>query len=129
MGKEAEFRSIQEEAVTAIQAGVSPVVAVMPTGAGKSILFMLPAWTEPGGTTVVVVPLIALRADMKERCSKLGISCTEWEARRPPDAESIVLVTLEAALSDEFMTFLNRLRAMRQLDRIIINECHVVLND
>ncbi|GME31336.1 conserved hypothetical protein [Neofusicoccum parvum] len=129
IGKKAEFRSVQEEAVTAIQAGVSPVVAVMPTGAGKSILFMLPAWTEPGGTTVVVVPLIALRADMKERCSKLGISCAEWDARRPPDAESVVLVTPEAALSDEFMTFLNRLRAMRQLDRIVIDECHVVLND
>jgi hypothetical protein len=32
------------------------VVAVMPTGGGKSMLFMLPAWVEPGGLTVVVVP-------------------------------------------------------------------------
>lgn len=77
----------------------------MPTGAGKSISFMLPAWTEPGGTTVVVVPLVALRGDMKERCSKLGIGCTEWDVRRQPDAESIVLVTPEAALSEEFITF------------------------
>ncbi|GME52406.1 P-loop containing nucleoside triphosphate hydrolase protein [Neofusicoccum parvum] len=66
---------------------------------------------------------------MKERYSKLGISCTEWDVRRPPDAESVVLVTPEAALSDEFITFLNRLRAMRQLDRIVIDEYHVVLND
>ena len=61
MGKEAEFRSVQEAAVQAITSGASPVVAVMPTGSGKSLLFMLPAWAEQGGTTVVVVPLIAMR--------------------------------------------------------------------
>jgi superfamily II DNA helicase RecQ len=40
-----------------------------------------------------------------------------------------VLVTPESALSDDFMTFLNRKRILRQLDRIIIDECHIVLND
>ncbi len=128
MGKEAAFRGIQEEAIKAIVAGESPVVAVMPTGAGKSMLFMLPAWAEQGGTTVVVVPLIALRGDMKRRCKKLGISCLEWEGRRPPDAAAIVLVTPESAVSEDFMTFLNRLKATQQLDRIVIDECHIVLN-
>jgi superfamily II DNA helicase RecQ len=52
----------------------------MPTGAGKSMLFMLPAWAEQGGTTVVVVPLIALRGDMRERCRKLGILVAEWDS-------------------------------------------------
>jgi superfamily II DNA helicase RecQ len=68
---------VQKEAIDAIVAGKSPVVAVMPTGAGKSLLFMLPAWAEQGGTTVVVVPLIALRGDMMRRCTKLGILCAE----------------------------------------------------
>ncbi|KAG9375549.1 hypothetical protein A1F94_013871 [Pyrenophora tritici-repentis] len=72
MGEEAKFRGVQEAAIKAITAGESPVVAVMPTGAGKSLLFMLPAWAEQGGTTVVVVPLIALRGDMAQRCKKLG---------------------------------------------------------
>ena len=128
MGKEATFRGVQEDAIKAITAGKSPVVAVMPTGAGKSLLFMLPAWAEQGGTSVVVVPLIALRADMKRRCRKLGVSCAEWEGRRPPDAAAIVLVTPESAVSEGFMTFLNRLRATRQLDRIVIDECHIILN-
>ncbi|CAG5179568.1 uncharacterized protein ALTATR162_LOCUS9351 [Alternaria atra] len=100
----------------------------MPTGAGKSMLFMLPAWAEQGGTTVVVVPLIALRGDMMRRCRKLGISCSEWDSRRPPDAAAVVLVTPESAVREEFATFLNRLRATRQLDRIVIDECHIVLN-
>ena len=128
MGKTAEFRGVQREAIQAIVAGKSPVVSVMPTGAGKSLLFMLPAWAEQGGTTVVVVPLIALRGDMMRRCLGLGISCAAWDSRQQPDAAAVVLVTPESAVSKEFVTFLNRLRAMRQLDRIVVDECHIVLN-
>jgi superfamily II DNA helicase RecQ len=128
MGKEAEFRGVQKEAIDAIIAGKSHVVTVMPTGAGKSMLFMLPAWAEQGGTTVVVVPLIALRGDIMRRCRKLGISCAEWDSRCPPDAVAVVLVTPESAVGEEFATFLNQLRATRQLDRIVNDECHIVLN-
>ncbi|KAL1640735.1 hypothetical protein SLS61_010230 [Didymella pomorum] len=127
-GKKAKFRGVQKEAIEAIVAGESPVVAVMPTGAGKSMLFILPAWAEQGGTTVVVVPLVSLRGDMMRRCKELGISCAEWESRRPPDAAAIVFVTPESAVGEAFATFLNRLRATRQLDRIVIDECHIVLN-
>jgi superfamily II DNA or RNA helicase len=84
IGNEAEFRSMQREAINAITAGESPVVAVMPTSGGKSLLFMLPAFAEQGGTTIIVVPVIALRGDMKQRCQKLGISCVAWESRHPP---------------------------------------------
>ncbi|KAB8229558.1 P-loop containing nucleoside triphosphate hydrolase protein [Aspergillus alliaceus] len=100
----------------------------MPTGGGKSMLFMVPAFAGPGGTTIVVVPLVALRADMARRCQELGISCVPWESRRPPDAASIVLVTPESAVSPDFQTYLNRLRWTRRFDRILIDECHVVLN-
>ncbi|EAW22049.1 uncharacterized protein NFIA_024280 [Aspergillus fischeri NRRL 181] len=124
------FRGVQDPAIRAIQQGESPVVAVMPTGGGKSMLLMVPAFATPGGTTVVVlVPLVALRADMTRRCQELGISCVLWESRRPLDAASIVLVTPESAVSPDFQTFLNWLRWMRRLDHIMINECHVVLND
>ena len=67
----------EEEAIQAIIDGESPVVAVMPTGAGKSMLFMLPAWAEQGRTTIVVVPLVALWGDMARQCKELGILCTE----------------------------------------------------
>jgi superfamily II DNA helicase RecQ len=45
----------------------SPVVAIMGIGAGKSVLFMLLALVS-SGVTIVVVLLVALRFDMKERC-------------------------------------------------------------
>ena len=128
MGPTARFRGVQEAAIKAIVSGDSPVVAVMATGGGKSLLFMLPAACSTGGMTVVVVPLISLRQDLRRRCEAMGMRCEEWDGRRPPDAAAVVLVTPESAVSGGFMTFLNRMRATRQLDRIVVDECHVVLN-
>jgi RecQ family ATP-dependent DNA helicase len=129
MGEQTEFRGVQEAAIRAVMAGESPVVAVMGTGGGKSLLFMLPAFCSGGGVSVVVVPLIALRQDMQKRCEQMRIPCREWNSRQPADAARVVLVTPESAVSEAFRTFLNRIRATQQLDRIVIDECHVVLND
>lgn len=125
---EMQFRGVQQPAMQAIQDGASPVVAVMPTGGGKSMLFMLPAFVAPGGCTIVVVPLISLRADLMQRCQQLGIQCVSWESRRPPDEAAIVLVTPESSEDPDFHTFLNRQRWMRRLDRIVVDECHIILN-
>lgn len=122
------FKEKQLEVLQAIQHGFSPIVAVMPTGGGKSLLFQLPAWISKG-LTVVVVPLIALRKELQRRCTSLGISCTEWESHHPPDEASIVLVTPESALTDIFRTFLNRQVTLHRLDRIVVDECHMVLNN
>jgi superfamily II DNA helicase RecQ len=54
----------------------STVVVVMGTGGGKSILFILPARCS-SGLTVVVVPLVLLRNDIKDRCDELGIEYVE----------------------------------------------------
>jgi superfamily II DNA helicase RecQ len=129
MRKEVSLRSVQGKAMDVIQKGESPVVAVMPTGAGKSVLFMLPAWVEPGGVTIVVVPLKALKKDMIHRCEEIGIRCAVWDGRNQPDGASIVLVTPEKAASEGFGTFINRIRQTKRLDRIVIDECHVILND
>jgi hypothetical protein len=82
-----------------------------------------------GGMMVVVIPLIALRRDMKRRCDELGLRCHEWGNRQPGDGAQIVLVTPESVVGQGFRTFLNRMRATQQLERIVIDECHVVLND
>ncbi|GFG21961.1 hypothetical protein IFM5058_11151, partial [Aspergillus udagawae] len=58
------FWGVQDLAIWAIQQGESPVVAVMPTGGGKSMLFMVPTFAAPGGTTIIMVPLVALHSDM-----------------------------------------------------------------
>ena len=75
------------------------------------------------------MPLIALKQDLRRRCQERGIDCQEWNARHPPDGARIVLVTPESARKDVFIRFMNRLRGQQRLDRIVIDECHVVLND
>jgi superfamily II DNA helicase RecQ len=101
----------------------------MLTGGGKSLLFLLPASYEISRTTVVIVPLISLRANVVRRCHKLSISCRVWNARQPADGAKIVLVTSEGAVTSAFANFLNRLRTIRQLDRIILDEYHLVLDN
>jgi superfamily II DNA helicase RecQ len=74
----AEFRGIQEAALRAIVFGDEAfVLAIMPTGGGKSLLFMLPAVASKSGVTIVIVPIVALRQDMYERASEKGIPCIE----------------------------------------------------
>ncbi len=66
------FRPLQEEIVAALLAR-RDTLAVMPTGAGKSLCYQLPALIWPG-LTVVVSPLIALMQDQVDALHGLGVS-------------------------------------------------------
>jgi ATP-dependent DNA helicase RecQ len=66
-----EFRPGQEEVIRSIVGG-HDTIAVMPTGAGKSLCYQLPALHLPG-TTVVVSPLIALMKDQTDKLNSLGV--------------------------------------------------------
>jgi ATP-dependent DNA helicase RecQ len=66
-----EFRPGQREAALALLEG-RDLIAVMPTGAGKSLCFQLPALLLPG-LTVVVSPLIALMKDQVDKLRARGI--------------------------------------------------------
>jgi len=67
----AEFRHGQEAIVGAVLDG-SDVLAVMPTGSGKSLGYQLPAVVLPG-TTLVVSPLISLMKDQVDELNRRGI--------------------------------------------------------
>ncbi len=66
-----DFRDGQAEVVGAILAG-HDVLAVMPTGSGKSLCFQLPALLLPG-LTLVVSPLLALMRDQVAALERLGV--------------------------------------------------------
>jgi superfamily II DNA helicase RecQ len=75
--RDAEFRGVQRAALEAVCNAEPFVLAVMPTGGGKSLLFMLLAAASGDGVTIVVVPMTALRQDMAERGNEKGIACEE----------------------------------------------------
>ena len=65
------FRPGQEEILRAVFAG-EDVLAVMPTGSGKSLCYQLPAIVR-GGLTIVVSPLIALMHDQVQQLRATGV--------------------------------------------------------
>src|ERR1700733_8927145 len=65
------FRGLQEQVIAEILAG-RDVVAVLPTGGGKSLCYQIPAILRPG-VGIVVSPLIALMADQVDALKQAGV--------------------------------------------------------
>jgi superfamily II DNA helicase RecQ len=128
MGSKVRSRGLQEPILRAIIRNHSSILAIMATGGGKSLLFMLPAYSISGGTTIIITPLVSLQEDLCVRCQKVGIPSTMWNLQSRPHGERIVITTPESAVSQGFMTFLNQLQGACQLDRIVIDECHTILD-
>ncbi|KAK4095800.1 P-loop containing nucleoside triphosphate hydrolase protein [Parathielavia hyrcaniae] len=128
MGPEAQLRGMQEDVIRAIVRGENPIIQVAGTGEGKSMSLMLPAFCSPDGVTVVVVPLVALRGDLHGRCQQMGIDMHVWQGQGANRAAAIVFVTPESAVKEGFRSFVNRSQARGQLDRIVVDECHTVLD-
>lgn len=114
----------QEQAMTTIMSSVEQVVCVLPTGAGKSLLFMLPCSLPDARTTVLVVPLISLRGDLIRRMRELHIDYLEWLPGESRDAP-LVVISVEAAGTKDFLKYARTLINQQKLDRIVVDECHL----
>jgi ATP-dependent DNA helicase RecQ len=77
------FRAGQAEIIETVLAG-RDCIGVMPTGAGKSLTYQIPARVM-GGTTLVISPLIALMKDQVDAMQELGIRATYLNSSLPPD--------------------------------------------
>src|SRR6478736_6005422 len=88
------FRQGQEETVTAVLAG-RDVLAVMPTGSGKSLGYQLPAVLLPG-TTLVVSPLISLMKDQVDELNRRGIRSGALHSMLSADARRDVIQATRA---------------------------------
>ena len=78
-----KFRPGQREIVDAVLAG-RDCIGVMPTGAGKSLTYQIPARIL-GGTTLVVSPLIALMKDQVDALVEWGFRATYLNSSLEPD--------------------------------------------
>jgi ATP-dependent DNA helicase RecQ len=126
------FRPGQEELVTAVLSG-RDVLAVMPTGSGKSLGYQLPAIVLQG-TTLVVSPLISLMKDQVDELNRRGIASAALHSMLSSDSRREVLnaaragrlrllyVAPERFASDTFVRLLGEL----PIARFVIDEAHCV---
>jgi ATP-dependent DNA helicase RecQ len=124
------FRGVQEDVVARVLAG-RHTLAVMPTGAGKSLCYQLPALVREG-TALVISPLIALMHDQIRSAQALGIraaSLTSADGNREHTVErlragqlDLLYVAPERATTESF----RRLVAAAPLALIAIDEAHCV---
>jgi hypothetical protein len=120
----AQFRTPQqEESVRLAAAKQTPLVAVLPVGGGKSLIFMVPAMLSGSGVTIVVAPYAELKRQLVTRCIDAGLDCKHWPEARD-SWPRVVLVSAEAASSDDFLQWAADLRVREELDRVVIDECH-----
>ena len=129
----ADFRPQQRPVIRAALAG-RDVLAVMPTGAGKSVCFQVPALAL-GGLTLVISPLIALMQDQVAGLTRRGIAAAALHGAVPDADRDEVWTALAAGrlrllyLSPEGAPgIISRLRGQGLVpDRIAVDEAHCIV--
>ncbi len=88
------FRPGQSGVVNDILAG-NDVLGVMPTGAGKSVCYQIPATILPG-TAIVISPLISLMRDQVDALNDIGIPAAFINTTQTPDEQATVFAQAAA---------------------------------
>ena len=126
----ASFRGVQEEVIGRVMAG-RHTLAVMPTGAGKSLCYQVPALALEG-TALVVSPLIALMHDQIRAADAFGIKAASLTSADENRGETmrrlrageldLLYVAPERATGEAFRSLVRETR----LSLVAIDEAHCV---
>uniref|UniRef100_A0A3Q2XDD6 ATP-dependent DNA helicase n=1 Tax=Haplochromis burtoni TaxID=8153 RepID=A0A3Q2XDD6_HAPBU len=134
------FRSkLQEDVVKAVQRGDRDVFVCMPTGAGKSLCYQLPAVLAEG-ITLVISPLIALIQDQVDHLKELNIPACSINSKLPVSERRLILadlgssnpklkllyITPEMVASPAFQPCLMDLCSRGLLSYLAVDEAHCV---
>ena len=118
--------------------GGKPVIGVMPTGAGKSLCFQLPAVVlgDRGGVTLVVSPLIALMKDQVDTLRARGVAACALTSHASADEQRDILEGIRAGMytlvyvaPERFRSprFIEALRAIAgSIALVAIDEAHCI---
>ena len=127
-----DFRPSQRRVVTSVLAG-RDVLGVLPTGAGKSVCFQIPALVQ-SGVTVVISPLISLMQDQVDAARRRGIPASYVNSTQEPAAQLQVLSAVESGecrllyVAPERMTRLSGELSDRRVRPVLfaIDEAHCI---
>jgi ATP-dependent DNA helicase RecQ len=127
-----QLRPGQAEVIRSVMDG-RDTLAVMPTGAGKSLCYQLPA-LHLEGTTIIVSPLISLMKDQVDKLQERGLEALQVNSTLTAEGEEIALDSIEKEASDFVFTTPERLtspaflQALRgtTIDFVVIDEAHCI---
>lgn len=127
-----QFRTGQREVIASLLSG-KDTVAIMPTGAGKSLAYQIPALLLEG-VTLVISPLISLMKDQVDALREYGVPATFINSSLSPHETfsrieqtkhkqyKLLYIAPERLESESFLTLLDRL----EIAFIAIDEAHCV---
>src|SRR5689334_11017790 len=127
-----KLREGQAEVIRSVLEGHN-TLAIMPTGAGKSLCYQLPSLHLPG-TTVVVSPLISLMKDQVDKLREAGLEAAQLNSALTTEEKYENLEQIESEKSDFiFVTperftdqeFLAELR-QKEINFVVIDEAHCI---
>jgi ATP-dependent DNA helicase RecQ len=128
----ARLRPGQEDVIRSVVEG-KDTLAIMPTGAGKSLCYQLPALHLPG-RTVIVSPLISLMKDQVDKLTEAGVEAAQVNSALSAAEQRENIEQIEEAQSDFVFTtperladpsFIETLGAHR-IDLVVIDEAHCI---
>jgi ATP-dependent DNA helicase RecQ len=126
------LRPGQAEVIRSVLEG-QDTLAVMPTGAGKSLCYQLPA-LHLHGTTIIVSPLISLMKDQVDKLQDRGLEALQVNSTLSTESEETALEQIEQEASEFVFTtperltdpeFLETLRGTT-IDFVVIDEAHCI---
>ncbi|HEY5925587.1 MAG TPA: ATP-dependent DNA helicase RecQ [Kofleriaceae bacterium] len=122
------MRPGQAEVIADIFAG-KPVIAVMPTGAGKSLCYQLPAIVlgERGGVTLVVSPLIALMKDQVDVLRARGIPAVALTSAAGAEEQRDILDGIRAGAFTLVYVAPERFRSPRFVEALYASAARIAL--
>ncbi len=131
-----DFRGDQQDIVEHVVAGGDALV-LMPTGAGKSLCFQLPALLRPG-VGIVISPLIALMQDQVDALRQLGVKAAflnssisanavrEVQSRLRQGELDLLYVAPERLLMPGFLALMDQVQKTHGIALFAIDEAHCV---
>ncbi len=115
----------QKEALKLILKKTSCLTVMLATSSGKSFLYLLFASLSTAETMIIIISLTALKSDFLWKAKEMKISASIYEEKK--SADKLVLVSIKTAVSLSFQLFLISLHTENKLDRIIFDECHLIV--